>query len=146
MLTDRDQKLIALLKIRAREPVASLARKLGVSRSTIQDRLKRLEATGVILGYDVRLSDAARTEGLQAIVTIEVEPKRSNDVSHALRRLADIEMLHAVSGKYDFVAMVRAKSAEAMDRLLDKIGQTAGVKKTESAIILSTRLERRPFG
>ncbi len=49
-MSDRDEELLGLLKLNAREPVASLARKLGVSRTTVQDRLKRLETSGVIGG------------------------------------------------------------------------------------------------
>ena len=143
MLTEKDEALIALLKSTAREPVASLARKLGVSRSTVQDRLRRLEKSGVIDGYDVRLGAKAAVEGMQAFVTIEIDPRRSADVTNALRRQAEIETLYSVSGKYDFVALVRARNADAMDKFLDKIGQTAGVKRTESAVVFSTRLERR---
>ena len=47
-MTDKDEELLGHLKLNAREPVAALARKLGVSRTTVQDRLKRLEASGVI--------------------------------------------------------------------------------------------------
>ena len=49
-LTPKDEELIALLRVNAREPVASLARKLGLSRTTVQDRLRRLEQQGVIAG------------------------------------------------------------------------------------------------
>ncbi|MGI9464738.1 MAG: Lrp/AsnC family transcriptional regulator, partial [Aestuariivirgaceae bacterium] len=57
MLTRKDEELIALLKLNARESVASLARKLGLSRTTVQDRLKRLEEQRVIEGYSVKLSE-----------------------------------------------------------------------------------------
>lgn len=143
MTTDKDLQLIALLKANAREPVATLARKLGLSRTTVQDRLKRLEAAGVIRGYTVLLSDEGAHAGIRAFVTIEVEARRAVEVTRALQRLPEIEALFTVSGKYDLVALVKAASAERMDALLDKVGLVPGVVRTESAIILSTKADRR---
>jgi DNA-binding Lrp family transcriptional regulator len=142
-LTPKDDELLALLRVNAREPVAALARGLGVSRTTVQDRLKRLEQAGVIAGYAVRLAEDAARGGIRAYVTVEVEPRRAIDVGRALQRMPEVETLHTVSGKYDLIAMVRTKSAEDMDRMLDAVGALPGVMGTESAVILSTKLDRR---
>jgi DNA-binding Lrp family transcriptional regulator len=142
-LTDKDQELLALLKVNAREPVASLARKLGISRTTVQDRLSRLEANGTIAGYSVRLAEEVEKGGIKAYVTVAAEPKRAADVARALMKIPQIEMLHTVSGKYDIVALVRTAHAEDMDRMLDHVGVIPGVVRTESAVILSTKLDRR---
>lgn len=143
MVTAKDQQLIALLRLNAREPVASLARKLGISRSTVQDRLRRLEEKGIIEGYSVKLSDAVSSGGIEAFVTIESEARRAADVARAVARLPQVEALHSVSGKYDFIAEVRTRDAAALDKVLDEIGEIAGVTGTESAVILSTKLDRR---
>lgn len=142
-VTAKDEELLALLKVNARTPVAVLARKLKLSRTTVQDRLKRLEETGIIAGYALRLSSEVEKGGIRAFVTIEVEPRRAVDVGNALQRLPQIETLHTVSGKVDMIALVKTQSAEDMDRMLDRIGETPGVTGTESAIILSTKLDRR---
>lgn len=142
-ITQKDQELIALLKVNAREPVASLGRKLGISRTTVQDRLKRLEDNGVIASYTVRLAEDVEKGGIRAFVTVEVEPKRSVEVARALAKFPQIEMLHTVSGKVDLIALVRTQSAEEMDRMLDQVGVVPGVTGTELAIILSTKLDRR---
>jgi DNA-binding Lrp family transcriptional regulator len=143
MVTAKDRELIGLLKVNAREPVTSLARKLGLSRSTVQDRLRRLEAEGTIAGYSVRLGEDAGQDGIRSWVTVAIAPGRAAEVSRALVRLPQIEMLHTVSGKFDIVALVRARSAEEMDKLLDHVGLIPGVTRTESAVILSTKLDRR---
>jgi DNA-binding Lrp family transcriptional regulator len=143
MLSDKDRDLIALLQLNAREPVASLARKLKVSRTTVQDRLRRLELNRVIEGYTLRLTDDAAVAGLKAFVTIEVEPRRTPDVIRALSKLPQVDSLYSVSGKFDLIARVGAGTSEELDGVLDKIGQVPGVTGTESAIILSTKLARR---
>jgi DNA-binding Lrp family transcriptional regulator len=142
-MTDKDEDLLGLLKLNAREPIAALARKLGVSRTTIQDRLKRLEESGVISGYAVRLGKAARAPGISALVTLGVEPRQQIDVAKMIGTYPQVETLHTVSGKFDLVAMVKTETAEDMDKLIDKIGQLKGVSDIETAVILSTKLDRR---
>jgi len=142
-ISAKDEELIALLRVDAREPVASLARKLGLSRTTVQDRLRRLEDSGIIAGYAVKLAQEIDKGGIRAFVTISVEPRRQVDVAKAISRLPQIETLHTVSGKYDLVALVRTGSAEDMDRLIDDVGLIPGVTRIETAVILSTKLDRR---
>ena len=142
-VTAKDEELLALLKADARQPVAALARKLGLSRTTVQDRLRRLEESGVIFSYSVRLSRDMDAGGMHAFVTLAVEPRRQVDVVPALSRFTQIEMLHTVSGKFDLIAQVKTRSSETMDRLIDEIGQIPGVTRIETSVILSTKLDRR---
>ena len=142
-VTAKDEELLALLKADSRQPVAALARKLGLSRTTVQDRLKRLEESGVISAYTVRLSREMEQGGIRAFVMLEAEPRRQVEVSRALARFPQIETLHTLSGKFDLIAGVRTASSEAMDRLIDEIGQIPGVTRIETSVILSTKLDRR---
>ena len=142
-ITPKDEELIALLKVDSREPVAALARKLGLSRTTVQDRLKRLEDSGVIAAYTIRLAREMEQGGMRAFVTFSVEPGRQIDVGRMLAKFPQIETLHTVSGKFDLIAQVRTASSEAMDRLIDDIGQIPGITRIETSVILSTKLDRR---
>lgn len=142
-MTPKDRDLLALLRLNAREPVSTLARKLGVSRSTVQDRIRRLEEHGVIAGYTVTLGAEHAAEGVRALVTIAIEAQSTTLVVAALKRMPALDAIHTVSGKYDLVTMVHTASPAEMDKVLDEIGQVEGVVRTESAIILSTRLDRR---
>lgn len=141
--TDKDLDLLGHLRLNAREPVSSLARKLGLSRTTVQDRLRKLEEQGVIAGYAVKLGKAAGDTGISAMITLGVEPKRQVEMAKLLARLPQVETLYTVSGKIDFVAMVKTATSEDMDRLIDQIGQLPGVTEIETAVILSTKLDRR---
>lgn len=143
VLSAKDEELIALLRSNAREPVASLARKLDLSRTTVQDRLRRLEEGGVIAGYAVRLAEDVERGGIRAFMTISIEPRRQVEATRVITRLPQVESLHTVSGKFDLVALVKAGSAEVMDRVIDEIGAAPGVTKIETAVILSTKLDRK---
>ena len=142
-MTDKDEELLGHLKLNAREPVAALARKLGVSRTTVQDRLKRLEASGVISGYIVKLGKAAKIPGISALITLGVEPRQQINVAKTIGTYPQVETLHTVSGKFDIVAVVKTPTSEDMDKLIDQIGMLPGVNDIETAVILSTKLDRR---
>ena len=142
-ITPKDEELIALLKVDSREPVAALARKLGLSRTTVQDRLRRLEESGVIAAYSIKLSREMDQGGMRAFVTFAVEPRRQVEVARMLSRFPQIETLHTVSGKFDLIAQVKTVSSEAMDKLIDDIGQIPGITRIETSVILSTKLDRR---
>jgi len=143
MLTAKDKDLLNLLQANARAPVSELARKLGLSRSTVQDRLRRLEEQRVIAGYGIRLNEKTEAAGLSAWLSISVEASQQLAVALALTKIAAIEVLQAVSGKVDFVALVKAPTAGEMDEVLDSVTQLSGVKAIETAVILSTKLDRR---
>ena len=142
-ISNSDRRLIAALQRDARQSVSELARALGVSRTTVQKRLERLQASGVIDGYSVKLSDGFRAQGLQAYVSLVVKPQCSAPVAKALQRLPRVEALYAVSGKVDLVAILRVGSPPELDETLDAIGAIEGVLDTESAIVLSTKFDRR---
>lgn len=137
-----DRQLIAALQVNARESVATLARKLGIARTTVTSRLARLERNGVIVGYGVRLAQRALTGGLQAYVGITVQPKAGREVLKRLGTMAQVQQLCAVSGEFDYVAWLHTDSPEALDELLDEIGALEGVDKTTTSIILSTKVDR----
>jgi len=139
---DTDAKLIALLRANAREPTASLARKLGLARSTVQERIARLERDGTIKGYTVRLSDAAESGKLRAVVMISTDPKRADRVAAELRKMPEVRSLSAVAGTYDLIATVETETPARIDALLDRIGRATGVARTVSSIILSEKFAR----
>lgn len=142
-LDEIDRQLIDLLRINARESVASLARQLGIARTTVDARLARLEKGNVIIGYGVRLGQALIDGGLQAYVGISVRPRSGKDVVRRLSAMSQVRQLCAVSGEYDYVAWLRGDSPEQLDQLLDQIGSVEGVERTTTSIILSSKVDRR---
>jgi DNA-binding Lrp family transcriptional regulator len=142
-LTEKDWELLALLGANARTPVSTLAKKLSLSRTTVQTRLERLEHEGVIAGYGIRLSEAYASGLIQAHVLITIAPKALAQVVAALERIQAVTTLHSVSGSFDLIAIIAAPSIVELDRAIDEIGTLQGVGRTISLIILSTRIARR---
>ncbi|PDT80812.1 Lrp/AsnC family transcriptional regulator [Sinorhizobium sp. BJ1] len=141
-VTEKDRELLDLLGENARAPVANLAKKLGLSRTTVQARLDRLEREGVIAGYNVRLSDAYQSGLAKAHVMITLAPKVLAQVCASLQAIQGVKALHSVSGTFDLIAILEAPSISELDQLVDKIGMVDGVERTLSSIIMSTRLSR----
>ena len=137
-----DRDLITLLQANARDSTANLARKLGIARTTVVARLARLEREGVVVGYTVRLGQEEQRPGVIAHVGIAVEPKRSRDVVLRLQAIPELRQLYAVSGEADLIAVLRAASTARLDTLLDEIGETDGVRKTTTSVVLAVRVDR----
>ncbi|MDX5394280.1 MAG: Lrp/AsnC family transcriptional regulator, partial [Caulobacteraceae bacterium] len=140
-MDDVDEHLLARLRENARAPVAELARRLGLSRTTVQSRIARLEQRGVIAGYAVRMSEAWEARQIHAFVMLTVEPKATAQVVAALKAMPGVRRLQSVSGAFDLIASVAAADVAAMDGLIDQIGALAGVERTNSSIVLSTKFD-----
>jgi DNA-binding Lrp family transcriptional regulator len=141
-IDEKDKQLLALLSANCREPTAELARKMNLSRSTVKDRIERLEKRDIIKGYTIRLAEDYLLGQVVAHVMININLKQSRHVVRALRKLEAVRALHAVNGIHDMIAIISAESTKALDQVLDEIGEIEGIEKTVSSIILSTKIER----
>jgi DNA-binding Lrp family transcriptional regulator len=141
-ITGKDRDLLALLGENARLPVATLAKRLSLSRTTVQARLERLEREGVIAGYGLRLSERYTAGLVRAHVLITIAPKALSQVTSSLDKIQEVTTLHSVSGSFDLIAIITAPSIAELDQLIDQIGTIDGVERTLSSIILSTRIAR----
>jgi len=130
--------LLALLRIDARTSHATLAKKLGVSRGTIANRLSRLERTGLIIGYTVRLRPEARPEEIRAWMSIAVEGDRTREVVRALLGEPALTSLHDTNGRWDLLAEVHAASLDELAKVLERIRKIKGIETTETSIHLQT--------
>ena len=141
-LDDTDRKLLNLLRADARESVSALARKLDLARSTVQERIARLERTKVITGYTIRSGEDFAERQIAAHVMISVDPKMAASVTADLKKMPEVRSLAAISGTFDMMAEVAAETTAKIDTVLDAIGRLKGVQKTMSSIVLSVKFER----
>ena len=141
-ITPADELLLSVLREDARASTADIARKLGLSRTTVQNRIARLEAQGVIRGYTVRVHDDYARSRIHAHILITLRPKQMPSVVKTLQAMPEVRVLYSISGGHDLIAMAVTASVGEMDVLTDRIGAIEGVERTNSSIILSTKFER----
>jgi len=141
-MDELDRNIVGLLGADARMSIATLARRLKVARSTIQARLERLETSGVIVGYTIKLGESAREGRLRASVLLTVEPRAQANILTRLKAIAEVERVFTTSGRFDLLLQIAAPSTMLLDQVLDQIGAMTGVRSSESLIHLSTRIDR----
>jgi len=137
-MDDIDRQLIGLLRTDARASVASLAKTLGVSRGTVQNRMARLAGNGTIVGYTVRLKPDVEEQRIRAFMTGAVEGNQLDAVIKALRGEPAVTALYSTNGRWDIVAELRADTLESFDRVLARIRLIEGISQTETSLLLST--------
>ena len=137
-MDDTDHRLIALLRQDARLPLAALAAKLGVSRGTVANRLRRLEDDGVVVGYTVRLRPEAEPERIRAWMGVLVEGNTTREVIAALLGEPGIAALHDTNGRWDLLAELRAGSMAELSQVLERVRLIRGIRHTETSILLAS--------
>lgn len=141
-MDETDLRLLRELAANARLPVATLAKRLGIARTTVQSRIDRLERTGAIAGYTVRRGENVERTRIRATVLLQVDPRGMPALMSRLGALPEVEQAHTSSGRFDLILLIAAQTTQDIDALLDKIGGFPGVKSSESLIHLTTRIDR----
>jgi len=139
-LDDLDRRLISLLREDGRMPVATIARRLGVARATVNSRLARLISSGTIVGFSVRVRDELDPLAIHAVSFIEVEGRTTDRVIRELRGFPEISALHTTNGGWDLVAELRTETLTDFDRVLGRIRSIDGVVNSETSLLLSSVL------
>lgn len=141
-LDEIDNKVLALLMDDARLPVTTIAKQVGVARTTVIARIAALEKRGVIAGYGVKLNQKVVQPAVRAYVGLSVEARYAAALIRYLQHLPETETLCAVSGAIDYMLTLRCDTTDTLDRLLDHIGAMDGVRQTSTSVILSKRIDR----
>jgi DNA-binding Lrp family transcriptional regulator len=137
-MDDLDSRLIAMLRVDSRAPTAALAKALKVSRGTVQNRIDRLKAAGVLLGFTVRLGAEDDSRNIRAVMTIVIEGGRMAAVTKALRGVPAVTAAHTTNGRWDLVAELETPDLPSFSAALDAIRNIEGVNATETSLLLKT--------
>jgi DNA-binding Lrp family transcriptional regulator len=133
-----DQQLLAQLRLNARSSVATLAHRLGVSRGTVSNRIARLEDSGVIVGYTVRLRPDTEPDHISAWMNIAVEGNQTRAVIGTLLGEPGVAALHDTNGRWDLLAELRAVNLGELAEVLERVRLIKGIANTETSIHLQT--------
>jgi len=137
-----DEKLIALLQDNARLSTVALAKAVGLARSSVQERLQRLETAGVIVQYTVRLGSGE--DPLQAWLFLRYADGFScDDVMPLLGSLPQVRQVYSVAGEIDLLVLVQADTPNTLADLRERIAAFKGVDDVTTVPVLRTTLDRR---
>ena len=142
-LSYQDHALIQQLQHNARASITDLAKALNLSRTTVQQRLQRLEEKQIILGYTVRVADKATKNTIKAHVLVKTDSYNSKYICDQLTQIPQIDTLLSISGRYDIIAMLSVTDTQQLEVILDQMWDIEGIVDTESSVVMSTRLDRR---
>ncbi|WP_020662918.1 Lrp/AsnC family transcriptional regulator [Amycolatopsis benzoatilytica] len=140
-----DRKIIAELRANGRATYADLGRTVGLSASSVHERVGKLEAAGVITGYHAMVDPNTVGLGVTALVGIHpTDTATDEDVAAALGELPEVESCYAVAGDEAFVVKVRVSTVDELEISLGRLRRIPGVGRTNTTVVLSTRFEGRP--
>jgi Lrp/AsnC family transcriptional regulator, leucine-responsive regulatory protein len=132
-----DSAILGILAVKARISYSDLGREVGLSPNAAAARIRRLEATGTILGYRAVLADEEPVLGLEAFVDVRLEPAADSEQFLTWTRGVPgiVEAIH-VTGAYDYLLRVRAADTSALDTLLRTIRRSGGATQTQTRLAL----------
>lgn len=137
-LDAKDQGLIAMLRADARASVVELAKRLGVSRATVQNRMRRLEEDGVITGYTVLLGTEIAKPAVRALMSIRAESVKEATVISKLRGNPHVSAIHHTTGRWDLIAEVQTDSLSSFNKIVGALRLIEGVSATETNLLLES--------
>lgn len=139
-MDDLDRRLLALLRLDARAPASSLAAELQVSRGTVQNRIERLRARGVIQGFTIRARADIESERVRAVMCVEVAGEKTAQVVRALRGFPEVVAVHSTNGRWDLVVELDTSSLAGFSHALDEIRRIEGISASETSLLLRSHL------
>ncbi len=140
-LDRHDRRLLALLAADGRAKLSALAEATGLSVSTVQTRVRRLEETGAITGYRAVVSPATLGCPMAAFVEVYADPEIDDEVPEALEEIPQVQSCWSVAGDATHLILVRVRDAQELDRVLIRI-RAAVHTRTRTAMVLRAHFER----
>lgn len=138
--TDTEFLIIQILKKNARLPINSIAEQLGMSRLTVQRKIKKMEESGQILGYTVRLEKEKFKHKVKGWMTINASANKEEKAIKKMMQIPEVTSLYTTNGKWDLAAEITANSLEDFDRAVSKLRAIDGIETTETNLLLSSRI------
>src|SRR5687767_2400323 len=142
-IDELDARLIATLRANPRIGLLEVARQLGVARGTVQARLSRLEARGVIVGHGPEVGPEAMGYPIAAFVFVELSQGRLGEAAEALSPIPEVLEADAISGPQDLVCRIVARNTEHLQELVNELLAAPAIRRCTSYIVLSRQVPPR---
>lgn len=142
-LDEKDRRILALVQRDAKLPQAEVAKRVGLSAAAVNERLRKLEASGTIRHYAAIVDPRAVGAAIAAFVEVFIEHPRSEPAFiEKVLKLDEVQECHHITGEFSLMLKVRVADMEALQNLLiHKLNAHEGVRQTRTVIVLSTLKE-----
>jgi Lrp/AsnC family leucine-responsive transcriptional regulator len=145
-LSTNDARILEVLQRDGRRPYADLGAEVGMSGPSAHERVKKLEARGVITGYAALVDPAAIGLDILAFCWVTQAPgTAATDLTNDFAAIPEIEECHHIAGEADYLLKVRARDTRDLERVLRQVQETRNVFTTETDVVFSSGFERRPL-
>lgn len=138
-----DVRVLGALTRNARAGIIDIATELGVARNTVQSRLRRLEESGVLNGFQPAIDLAQAGVTTTAFIGLEVQQGRLAQIIAALKRIPQVLEIHATTGREDLLVRVATTSQAGLQMLIEQVVATSGVVHSTTTLALTTPLPYR---
>ncbi len=136
--------ILRALQEDARATFAEVAKRVGLSPSTVHERIRKLEHAGVICGYRAELDPEALGLFVTALVSVTpLDPKQPDDLPDRVREFPEVEDCHSVAGDENYLLKVRTRTTTELEDFLRRLREKAEVH-SRTTVVLSTPFEHRP--
>ena len=144
MLDERDLEIVTALREDARATYADIATRVGLSASSVHERVRKLEASGVITAYRAVVDQEAMGLFVTALIAVTpLDPQQPDDLPDRLLDVPEVEDCLSVAGEANYILKVRTRSTNHLEELIRRLREKAGVS-TRTTIVLSIPFEGRP--
>jgi Lrp/AsnC family transcriptional regulator, leucine-responsive regulatory protein len=145
MMDDRDKLILSALQDNARATLGDIAERVGLAASSVHDRVRKLEQTGIIKGYRAEVDAEAVGLFVTALVSVmPLDPRQPDDLPQRVLEFAEVEDCHSVAGDENYILKVRTRTTADLEDFLRRLREKAGVQ-TRTTVVLSTPFEHRPL-
>jgi Lrp/AsnC family transcriptional regulator, leucine-responsive regulatory protein len=144
-MDEKDRAILEVLQEDARATYAEIGARVGLSPSSIHDRVRKLEHRGVILGYGARVDPGAVGLDVTALISVmPLDPSQPDDLPDRVMGFAEVEDCFSVAGHENYILKVRTHTTGELEDLLRRLREKAGVQ-TRTTVVLSIPFEGRPL-
>ena len=137
-----DRRIINALQHNARDSTTRIAAKLGVARTTVHERIARMEDRGVIAGYSVILRETEDAPKVQVIVLLEVQQNETTRIIKRIETYPEVKLCLSINGEFDLLLSAEAPRIEDLDILVDDLARIPGVLRTNTSVVFGRRIDR----
>jgi Lrp/AsnC family leucine-responsive transcriptional regulator len=141
-----DEKILEILQADGRRPYAEIGAEVGISGPSAHERVKKLEARGVIRGYGAMVDPDAVGYDVLAFAWVTQAPGTvATDLTGDFATIPELEECHHIAGEADYLLKIRARDTRDLERVIHLVQATRHVFSTETDVVFSSAFERRPL-